>query len=321
MKKVKILLCGLMLGAAIFSFYSCAGAANDFLTNEEDDDEADSDTLPVDNYIKGTASNATVEYTNENGGNCRSLLPLKTKHYGSRAVITQTDIDTTTAHGVMGYAFNVIYHEKGDTIGEGPNKYEKNTVDFTLVSVTVAGDPIYYISAYRNITDLQGKNFGVTGENAKIFKSTVDGDAAKFLACTEPCEYEIVALPGIKNGQDSVTGNRTGNLPAAACTWDSATKELKVAINVTAESDGSYTIAFYDPAKVLKESGSWISSSKLKDVTPGFTKTIPNTVTGYTKKTQTLLGVYANIYPTQKLTGKWRLSGVKGEAEVEEFED
>ena len=319
MKKVKILLCGLMLGAAIFSFYSCAGAANDFLTNEEDDDEADSETLPVDNYIKGTASNATVDGKNEAGGNYRSLLPLKTKHYGSRAVITQTDIDTATAHGVMGYAFNAIYHKAGDIIGDGPETYAKNSADFTLVSVSVAGEPFYYISAYRNITNLQAQNFGVTGDDKKVYNSSNDPDGSKFRACTEPCEYEIVALPAVKTGQDNTTGNRPGNL--SACSWDSTAKELKVAINVTAESDGSYTIDFYDPADVLKESGSWISSSKLKEVTPGLTKTVPAVVTGYTKKTQALLGVYANIYPGQTLKGKWRLSGVKGEAEVEEFED
>ena len=41
MKKVKILLWGLMLGAAIFSFYGCAGAANDFLNGNEDVDDDD----------------------------------------------------------------------------------------------------------------------------------------------------------------------------------------------------------------------------------------------------------------------------------------
>ena len=319
MKKVKILLWGLMLGAAIFSFYGCAGAANDFLTADEDDDLADSESLPVDNYITGTASNATVDSSNTTGNNFRSLLPLKTKHYGSRAVITQTGIETAKAHGIMGYAFNVIYHEKGDTIGEGPDKYEKNTADFTLVSVTLAGEPIYYISAYRNVTDLQGENFGV--KKANVFKSSKTGDSAKFLECTEPCEYEIVALPAVKDGQTAVIGNRPGNLPSNACAWDADENEFKVAINVTAEDDGSYTVAFYDPAKVLKESGSWISSSKLKDVTPGLKETISKDVTGYTKKTQSLLGVYANIYPGQTLKGKWRLSGVKGETEVEEFED
>ena len=317
MKKVKILLWGLMLGAAIFSFYGCAGAANDFLNGNEDvdDDEAINDEI-VDTYIKGTASNATVEYTSDSkDSNCRNLVPLKTKHYGSRAVITQTEIDTKIAHGVMGYAFNVIYYKAGDKIGEGPDTYAQNTADFTLVSVTVAGDPIYYISSYRNITNFQGQNFGA----AKVYDASNDPNGSKFRACKEPCEYVFVALPTWTTSDHGTTAPRKKNLDA--CSWDADAKELKVAINVTAEDDGSYTIDFYDPAKVLKDTGSWISSTKLKKETPALTQKIPAAVTGYEKKTQALLGVYSNIYPLQKLTGKWRLSGVKGEAEVEEFED
>ena len=94
-----------------------------------------------------------------------------------------------------------------------------------------------------------------------------------------------------------------------------------MAINVTANTDGSYTIDFYDPEDVIKSTGSWISSTKLAAITNKLTKTIPASATGYSRKTQTTLGVYANIYPGHTLKGNWRLSGIKGEAEVEEFED
>ena len=59
----------------------------------------------------------------------------------------------------------------------------------------------------------------------------------------------------------------------------------------------------------------------LKKVTDIDKYTIPASVTGYTKKTQAGLGVYANVYGNQSLKGSWRLSGIKGEAEVAEFED
>lgn len=324
MKKVKILLSAALVGAALFSFAACKQeTANTFLAPpvapanaDEDDDVADNDAI-VDNYITGIASNANVDKTNDGTGNFRTIVPLGTKHWGSRAVITQTDIETAKAHGIMGYAFNMIYHEAGK------DGYTQNTADFTLVSVTYAGAPIYYISAYRNITDFQGTNFGVA--SSKVFKASNDADGSQFRTCTEPCEYEIVALPGYSGSATEVHSPRTGNLPANACKWDSENKTLKVAINVTAQDDGSYTIDFYNPADVLKEDGkTWISSSKVKTKTVGVSKTVPKTVTGYDKKamsTQALLGVYANIYPNQNLKGNWRLSAIKGEAEVEEFED
>lgn len=312
MKKLKLVLGCLFVAATLFSVAACTPSVNSFLGGDDSDDQADSETLPVDDYIKGTASNAKVDQQNTSGGNYRTIVPLKTKHYGSRAKIVQTDIDETVANGIMGYAFNLIYHEAGDKIGNGPSTYAQNTIDFCLVSVTYAGAPIYYISAYRNITNFQGKNFGVA--DSKVFES---GKEAEFLACTDPCEFVITALPAVTSG-NAVTGKRTKNLNKY--TYDSDKKEFTVAVNVTAETDGSYKVDFYDPAKVIKSTGGWISSSKLSNETPQ-SITIPKSVTGYTKKTQTLLGVYANIYPARTLKGNWRLSGIKGEAEVEEFED
>ncbi len=326
MKRVKILLTTLILGTAVLSFAACnfPTATQNFLngggntSGAGEDDEEDTETIETNAYISGTASNATVDYTSPNdNGNYRNLIPLKTKHYGSRAVITQTNINENTAHGIMGYAFNVIYHKAGDP-KDGGGTYTVNTADFTLVSVTYAGAPIYYISAYRNITNFQGTNFGVS--STKVFTSSNDPNGTNFRACTDPCEYEIVKLPSLRIANDQVTGKRTRNLPAGACTWDETAKTLKVAINVTAETNGSYTVDFYNPADVLKTTGSWVTNTQMKTKTVGETVSIPSAVTGYNSKKQALLGVYANIYPAQTLKGTWRLSSIKGEAEVEEFE-
>lgn len=329
MKKVKILLSAALVGAALFSFAACKQeSANTFLAPvapTDPEDEADTDNLSeaeqhVD-YITGTASNATVNKENTGTDNMRNLPILKTKHWGSRAVITQTDIETAKAHGVMGYAFNVIYHKAGDA-KEGGGTYAQNTADFTLVSVTYAGAPIYYISAYRNITDFQGINFGVA--DSKVYKAANDADGSKFRNCTEACEYEIEALPGYSTSAHEVHSPRTQNLPLTACKWNADAKTLKVTINVTANDDGSYTIDFYNPDDVLKDNGSWKSKSNVEAATKRITKTLPNYVTGYSAKslsTQAYLGVYANVYPSQTLKGTWRLSAIKGEAEVEEFED
>lgn len=311
MKKLKLILGCLFVAATLFSAVACKQSLNSFLGGDDSDDQADSDTIPVGNYITGTASNAKVDESNVSG-NKRNLIPFKTKHYGSRAKIVQTDLNANKANGVMGYAFNVVYHEAGDEKETG-GTYSANTADFCLVSVTYAGSPIYYISSYRNITDFQDTNFGVA--KSKVFKT---GSEQQFLACEDPCEYELVALPGLISGSD-IDGKRNGNLTKYA--YDDDEKTLTVAINVTANNDGSYTIDFYDPEDVIKSSGSWISSTKLAAITNKLTQTLPASATGYSTKKQTYLGVYANIYPGHTLKGNWRLSGIKGEAEVEEFED
>lgn len=334
MKKVKILLSAALVGAALFSFAACKQeSANTFLapvapTNPDvDDDQADSDDLSAADqaadYILGYASNATVNKQNETSSNLRNLPILKTKHYGSRAKIIQENISETTSHGQMGYAFNVIYHKATDKKPNGDD-YGVNTADFTVVATTYAGGAVCYISAFRNITNFQGTNFGVpanTNSSTHVFDSSNDPDGSRFRACEEACEYEIVKFPAVKSGEDAIVGKRTANLTKFK--YDSEAKTFTTAINVTAETDGSYKVYFYDPARVLKDNGSWISSFKLNQLTDAdyVFYTIPAGVTGYNKKTQANLGIYANVYPNQTLKGSWRLSGIKGEAEVEEFED
>ncbi len=322
MKKVKILLGALLVGATLFSFAACKQeSANTFLIPE--DDEADNDSLSAAeqaaDYITGTASNATVNKQNTTTNNLRNLPVLKTKHYGSRAKIIQENIDEATAHGQMGYAFNVIYHKAGDS-KDGGGTYSTATADFTVVATTYAGNAVCYISSFRNITNFQGENFGVA--DAKVYNSTNDPNGTNFRAETAPCEYEILKFPAKVNSSDTaVTAKRQKNLNKYK--YDADAHTFTTAINVSAETDGSYKVTFYDPDKVLKANGSWVSSFNLALLasTDYEVYTIPAGVTGYNKKTQALLGIYSNVYPSQTLKGSWRLSAIKGEAEVEEFED
>ncbi len=313
MKMVKKILFGLVVITTLLTLTGCPKDLNDFLNND-DDDQVDTDQM-VGDVITGTAGNAKIEKANDTLNNARDIQLLATKHYGSRAKIIQQDIDPNNAHGVQGFVFNVVKHKAGDEVGT--RVYDANMVDFMVVSIGYAGGPNYYISAYRNITNLQATNFGASEASS----------AANFLKATTPVEYVIVAQPSSSTG---VRGKRTPNLPTGAYKYDE--DELTVTINVVAEEDGSYTVQFYDPAKVISSTtGGWVSSLKLKDIDPAFEKEIPATVTGYTEKTQTFIGVYANVYPYHntandtneefKLKGSWRLSGIKGEAEVAEFED
>ena len=315
MKMVKKILFGLVVITTLLTLTGCPKDLNDFL-NGDDDDQVDTDQM-VGDVITGTAGNAKIEKANDTLNNARDIQLLATKHYGSRAKIIQQDIDPNNAHGVQGFVFNVVKHKAGDEVGT--RVYTENMVDFMVVSIGYAGGPNYYISAYRNIKNLQATNFGASEATS----------AANFLKATTPVEYVIVAQPSSSTG---VRGKRTPNLPTGAYKYDADEKELTVAINVVAEEDGSYTVQFYDPAKVISSTtGGWVSSLKLKDIDPAFEKEIPATVTGYTEKTQTFIGVYANVYPYHdtandtneefKLKGSWRLSGIKGEAEVAEFED
>ena len=315
MKMVKKILFGLVVITTLLTLTGCPKDLNDFLNND-DDDQVDTDQM-VGEVITGTAGNAKIDRANETLNNARDIQLLKTKHYGSRAKIIQQDIDPNNAHGVQGFVFNVVKHEAGEEVGT--RVYTENMVDFMVVSIGYAGGPNYYISAYRNITNLQATNFGADEASS----------AANFLKATTPVEYVIVAQPKSSTG---VRGKRNSNLPEGAYKYDADEKELTVTINVVAEDDGSYTVQFYNPAKVISSTtGGWVSSLKLKDIEPTKEITIPTTVTGYEEKTQTFIGVYANVYPYHdaagdsneefKLKGSWRLSGIKGEAEVAEFED
>lgn len=317
MKMVKKILFGLVVITTLLTLTGCPKDLGDFLNNNDDDDQVDTDQM-VGDVITGTAGNAKIDKANETLNNARDIQLLATKHYGSRAKIIQQDIDPNNAHGVQGFVFNVVKHEAGDEVGT--RVYDKNMVDFMVVSIGYAGGPNYYISAYRNISNLQAQNFGASEASS----------AANFLKATTPVEYVIVAQPSSLNGK--VRGKRNSNLPEGAYKYDSDEKELTVTINVVAEDDGSYTVQFYDPEEVISSTtGGWVSSLKLKDIDPTKEITIPATVTGYEGKTQTYIGVYANVYPYHdtandtneefKLKGSWRLSGIKGEAEVAEFED
>lgn len=301
MKLVKKFLLGLAAVALAAALVSCDGLLNKPIggVQEEDDDVAVTGAVNGE-MIQGSASNATIDVENNEDKILREVNPLLTKHYGSRAKIVQEDIDTTKAKGMMGYAFNVTKYTDEDT--------KAVTYDLSIVGATMyKGVPCTYISVFRNISKLNESNLGATDKH--VYKVA---DYEKFLADTEPCECEILALP-VANGK------ATKNLDYYA--YDEEAKTFTVCINVVAEENGSYTIEYYDPKDVLKENGSWISSLKLKDVTNIEKKTIPQTVTGYTKKTQAGLGVYANVYGNSTLKGSWRLSGIKGEAEVAEFED
>lgn len=309
MKMVKKVLMGLAVAAIALALTGCGNLLGNKIANGLNDDD---DDVVVEGEVKGSmitgqASNAKIEVNNTENKIKREVDLLLTKHYGSRAKIVQENIDTTKANGMMGYAFNVVEHKEAYT----EDGEKKSTYDLCIVGTTYyKGKPVTYVSAFRNIKKLNDQNLGAT--DAHVYNAKNDANAAKFKNDTEPCEYEIIALP-VENEV------ATKNLDYYA--YDAAAKTFTVCINVTAENDGSYTIDWYNPADVLKDSGSWISATRLKDVTDKKTVTIPASVTGYSAKAQAYLGVYANVYGLKALKGSWRLSGIKGEAEVEEFED
>ena len=303
MKMVKKFLFGLAAVATILAFVSCDGLLDkkNTIGGVEEDDDVAVEGAVNGKIITGQASNAKIDVTNNSETEyIREVDLLLTNHYGSRAVIVQEDIDEAKAKGMMGYAFNVVVNEDKTA---GTKTYDLSVVGATMYK----GVPVTYISVFRNVANLNESNLGA----AKGHVYSVD-KYADFLKDTEPCECEIVALP-VKDGK------ATKNLEKYA--YDETAKTFTVAINVTAEDDGSYSIDYYDPKDVLKDNGSWISSLKLKNVTAKETEKIPATVTGYTTKTQAKLGVYANVYGASSLKGSWRLSGIKGEGEVEAFED
>lgn len=294
MKLVKKFLLGLTAVAVAAALVSCADITKNLNNSGEEEDDSVHGTI-----IQGTASNATVDFKNEDSNPWRREVDLlKTKHYGSRAKIVQENIDTSDYNGIMGYAFNVKENKNGDN----------TTYDLSIVGSTYfKGQPVTYVSVFRNVKKLNDDNLGAKGKH--VYNAENDPDGSKFMADEEPCEYEVLQYP---SGDP-----KTANLTKFA--FDAEEKTYTVCIEVIAEDDGSYTVKYYDPAEAINATtGAW----KLKSTLDGLTTqnvTISNKLTGYTEKTQAYLGVYTNVYFNKTMKGSWKLSKVAGEAEVEEF--
>jgi hypothetical protein len=219
--------------------------------------------------IKNTA--AATETTK--GYFYRAFNKLTAKHYGSTCTIKLTpqtdgvsyDASSNSANGVAGFVFNLKENETDST-----------AYDFDIAAIQYDGSKIRtYVSKYENAA-LKDNNFTA----ASNFTAS-DG-------ATAATETEIL------KGDSSVYYD----FSASDFTKDSD-GAISVAIKVTANDDGSYTVDYLDAAN---------------STTPKKTVTIASNLTGYTAKTQAKMAMYANIYPGQHFVADFAFTDTVGNA-------
>lgn len=239
--------------------------------------------------INGTTAKAYVGdkdgegYTNETGDYVREMQLFSTKHYGAFAALTLTDENKNSNDGNGQLGYVFNYTENDD-----------ETVNFITIGYRWYNKQLQtYVSQYYNVkkSDFKNDNFGAPK------KSTIkEKDSTKTTA------YEIIV-----EDFNTLTTSKFGTL--------SDDGSATIGVEVIAEEDGSYTVNYYGSEK--------LDNYKLKkDQEADKTVTIDKKVTGYTKKTQTKIGCYVNVYSGKTLNGFWRFSSIKGEdLPVEGFED
>lgn len=137
----------------------------------------------------------------------------------------------------------------------------------------------YYVSKFENIVDIQAANFG----------------ASKDAVGNNPKETMIkdwTAVDGVLSSE-----------------------KINVVVDVTMGDDGSYSYSIYNVSSV---SGEVTKDNYNKDNTAIVTGTIDANKTGYNKKEQNLLCLYANVYGNKKLSGAFKFLDTYKVADVVE---
>lgn len=237
-------------------------------------------------HIDPSKYDASKGHTANTAWYYRAVNQLSTKHYGSTCVMTITPNSTTAGKwdGVMGYWI------AGEENTEWNND-SCNDMNCILIGVRYCPNDNCletYISKYTNIA-FKDNNF-TTVDNI----SDKNGNKATTTA-TPPAAKEVEILKGTSNSCSKTTAytKLTG--------FTKTDGSYKIAVEAVANDDGSYTINYYKVGENGKKTGDAVK-----------TQNVSKDITGYTKKTQTNLGWYANIYPGTHLTGTWKYLDTKG---------
>lgn len=233
----------------------------------------------------------------------RGIKQLATKHYDSICTITITpnDFDSNNmshesskkSNGVVGFFVG------GEEITNW-NNTSNGGLNCILVGVRYnkSDNKIEsYVSKYGNVSfsDLNYTDkenlVDINGNMVKQYNELSDDDKTKLV------------------GFEKDFTNNWGNIKADASTFEVG-NDYKVVIKATAKDNGEYLIEYFT-ADDLDDKGKIKEESKAKfKVTVSGGKELDKS--GYTERTQTNLGWYANIYPGQHLTASWKFTDTNG---------
>ena len=314
MKLSKVLLSSAVAAALVFGFAGCAS----------DEDEHNILYVKGDTAYIGDSSNGSVGYTNDSNTTYRGFRTLKTKHTDAVAIFSLKGADTEDSAdrtGVLGYVFDLSKDKKiKNSAGE-----EKTVYDFTAVSLRKNGSKIQaYISRFEGVDPKNmdgGNNFkDVDGGELTSTGKTIGGHTAKETEYLKGSSGPYANLKDVSKDDEGY---------------------YNVAVEVTADATGVYSIKFYDgkdavatkPKEETAEDGSKVKTGQIKagakplSISGGNTNENPVKVDASWKKNdlkkpvQTDMGFYAAVYPQKTLEGKIQLPYILNEDEVIEWED
>lgn len=262
MKFSKILLAAALLTAS-FALASCA-----------DDDDPNS-------MISGSNNNYAIDFTNDTAEVSRGYNSTNLKHSGALVKISfeKASTDSQTGEGVMGMIFDLKDSESG------------TGKDFAVIGFQNKQEPAYYVSYYKNITDLQANNFGAT------------------LSATEgPTETSIVN----GSGGFSNVPNNTADTADGGLTFYVYFALFNTATNVSGPASYKYNVyvlpkSVVDTVKEINGTTGKLVDSNNSDISIDSYKVATINDVSYDRFEQNRFAVYANVYAGKTVKGTWQI--------------
>ena len=291
MKMVKKILLGLVVCTTVLAFTGC-----------KPPEAGNSEMISV------SGSKGSIDYTNESDTVIsRGFKPMKTMHLDAICQIQMTKNDLVgtaeKANGVMGYVFNLVEDDDAET------------KSFSVAGIRYLQDTglSAYVETFEDIPNEEIETTSLSGTPAILSSGKVDGSFGKIIADKAAVESKIkdnkldVWIEVVANGK-----------------YKKADGTFVTPVGRDGD-EGTYTVYFYleDPKRDssasnydLKYNGTTTRPSAIASATVASA----NVFNKYDSKKgltsmQAYMGCYANVYKKQHLTGTWKFSEIKKEAE------
>ena len=291
MKMVKKILLGMTVAATVFAFTGCKPP------------EAGNSGM-----ISVSGSNGSIDYTNESDTVIsRGFKPMRTKHLDAICQIQMTKNDlvgtTIKANGVMGYVFNLVENDDAET------------KSFSVAGIRYLQDQglSAYVETFEDVPNDEIETTALEGTVATLSSGTVDANFGKIIANKATVEAKLkdnklnVWIEVVANGK-----------------YKKADGTFVTPVGRDG-TEGTYTVYFYleDPKRDssatnydLKYDGSSTRPTAIAYATVAATDVFnAYDPTKGLKDMQSYMGCYANVYKQQHLSGTWKFSEIKKEAE------
>ena len=260
---------------------------------EEDDDE--------NGMLSGSNNDYSISYKNESNSVSRGYKTTTFKHAGALCQMTMNK--SSAGSGAMGYIWDLESNSA---------RAEKDPRRFFIFGFnydqTAPGKVAYYLSLYKNVTDIQANNFGATGSKETAAVTASDGATEK----------EYISLNSTNSFSPKVGADDNFVVTVDVYEGGTFTQNATTGKRTYTAYDGTYIVDIYNGA---------VAQSELSGKTPDATYRIPAADVGYlTADSNTAKAVcqqkngavYANVYAGKTLTGSWKYAATYSADEIVE---